>query len=91
MVDPFSIIAGKALGQVCCMIQAHEPYFGIVSVPASALIRQSCESPQVTCGICADILHKSVALIPCLHNFCAPSLGSSDSGLKFGVKLIENA
>jgi E3 ubiquitin-protein ligase CHFR len=25
---------------------------------------------EVTCGICADILHKSVALIPCLHNFC---------------------
>jgi E3 ubiquitin-protein ligase CHFR len=25
---------------------------------------------EVTCGICADIFHKSVALVPCLHNFC---------------------
>ena len=39
VVDPFSTVAEKALGQVCCMIKAHEPYFGSVSVPASALIR----------------------------------------------------
>merc|ERR1719253_494635 len=25
---------------------------------------------EVTCGICSDILHRTVALIPCLHNFC---------------------
>jgi len=29
---------------------------------------------ELTCGICAGILYKSVSTLPCLHTFCAPCL-----------------
>ncbi|CAD7936714.1 unnamed protein product [Amoebophrya sp. A25] len=25
---------------------------------------------DISCGICADVLHKPVCLVPCLHNYC---------------------
>jgi len=27
---------------------------------------------ELICGICQDVLYKSISLMPCLHNFCSP-------------------
>lgn len=47
---------------------------GVATASSSTAVASAAEGPnlerELTCGICQDILHRPVALQPCMHSFC---------------------